>query len=289
MPIPDYETLMLPALRLAARGEVSVRECIERLADEFHLTDDEREQLLPSGKQTRFANRVHWAVTYLAQAGLLERTRRGYARATQRGIGVLKRDLDGIDEKLLAEFPEFKAFKERRHAENEGLSDVSSVTPPALAGSTPEELIDAAYTEITDELRATLLERIANSSPAFFERLIVDLLLEMGYGGSRAEAGQRLGKTGDGGVDGIIKEDFLGLDAVYLQAKRYAPGNVVGVDKVREFAGSLVERGASKGVFVTTSHFAPAAKTYVDRVPQRIVLIDGPELTRLMVRLDVSV
>jgi restriction system protein len=162
-------------------------------------------------------------------------------------------------------------------------------TEDVVPSATPEERIEAAYTEITNELRAALLERISKGTPRFFEKLVVDLLTGMGYGGSRANAGQRVGKTADGGIDGVINEDPLGLDIVYLQAKRYAPGNTVGVDKVREFAGSLVERGATKGVFVTTSQFAPAAITYVNRIPQRLVLISGEELTRLMVQYGVGV
>jgi len=150
-------------------------------------------------------------------------------------------------------------------------------------------LIEAAYQEITDELRSTLLNRIVAASPTFFERVVLDLLIAMGYGGSRTDAGQRIGRTGDGGIDGIINEDPLGLDIVYLQAKRYAPGNTIGIGQVREFAGSLVERGASKGVFVTTSHFVPNAKAYADRIPQRLILIDGAELTGLMVRFGVGV
>ena len=158
-----------------------------------------------------------------------------------------------------------------------------------ISRATPEELIDSAYQEITDELRSTLLNRITAASPTFFEKLVLDLLIAMGYGGSKADAGQRVGRTGDGGIDGIINEDPLGLDIVYLQAKRYAPGNTIGVGQVREFAGSLVERGATKGVFVTTSHFAPGARAYVERIPQRLILIDGAELTRLMVRFGVGV
>lgn len=290
MAVPDYESLMLPVLRLAAAQEVSIRECIARLATELNLSEEDLKQLLPSRKQTRFANRVHWAKSYLVQAGLLEMTKRAHFRASQRGLGVLAEKPARINNDFLLRYQEFRDFRNRRRAEGGaspgGKSDIATAN---VLQSTPEEIIEAAYTEITDELRSELLARILQSSPAFFERVIIDLLIAMGYGGSRAGAGERVGRAYDGGIDGIINEDPLGLDIVYLQAKRYAPGNVVGVDKVREFAGSLVERGASKGVFVTTSHFAPAAQAYPSRIPQRLILIDGAELTRLMVRYGVGV
>lgn len=297
MAIPDYETLMLPVLKAAAGGEIGIRDCIEQLAGEFRLSEDERRELLPSGKQTTFANRVHWARTYLVQAGLVEPTRRAHFKITERGRGVLARGPQRIDNKLLLEFPEFQDFKTRRKPngldaeESRGAEQRPSdpIPAPVVSHATPEELIEAAYQEITDNLRSTLLNRIVAASPAFFERVVLDLLIAMGYGGSRADAGQKVGRTGDGGIDGIINEDPLGLDIVYLQAKRYAPGNTIGIGQVREFAGSLVERGASKGVFVTTSHFVPSAKAYADRIPQRLILIDGAELTRLMVRFGVGV
>ncbi len=287
MAIPDYQTLMLPVLEFAARGETSVRDCIAALADRLGLSQEECSQLLPSRKQAVFANRVHWAKTYLVQAGLLESTRRAHFQLTPRGSEVLARRPDRVDNKLLMHFPEFREFWERSRSRrgNGGLEPISEVlsTDDLAPSATPEERIEAAYTEITNELRAAILDRITKGTPQFFEKIVVDLLTKMGYGGSRANAGRRVGKTADGGIDGVINEDPLGLDSVYLQAKRYAPGNTVGVDKVREFAGSLVERGATKGVFVTTSQFAPAAKAYAGRIPQRLILIDGDELTRLMV------
>lgn len=297
MALPDYETLMLPVLQAAAGGEVKIGDCVDRLASTFSLSQQEREELLPSGKQSTFANRVHWARTYLAQAGLVEATRRAHFTITPRGREVLARNPPRVDNKLLLEFPEFQDFKRRRKpngagepaAGEEAANTSATISAPVVSHATPEELIEAAYQEITDELRSTLLGRIVASSPAFFERVVLDLLIAMGYGGSRTDAGQRVGRTGDGGIDGIINEDPLGLDIVYLQAKRYAPGNTIGVGQVREFAGSLVERGASKGVFVTTSHFAPGAKIYVERIPQRLILIDGDELTRFMVHFGVGV
>jgi restriction system protein len=200
-----------------------------------------------------------------------------------------------IDNKLLMEFPEFQAFTSRRKpngsdtADDAGLEHAATTAVSAVTRSTPEKLIDAACQEITDELQSSLLNRIVAASPAFFERVVLDLLIAMGYGGSKSDVAQKAARTGDGGIDGIINEDPLGLDIVYLQAKRYTPENTIGIGQVREFAGSLMERGATKGVFLTTSHFVASAKAYVDRVPQRLILIDGSELTRLMIRFGVGV
>jgi restriction system protein len=291
MAIPDYQTLMLPVLELAAQGETSIQACIAALADRLGLTADQRGEVLPSGRQTVFANRVHWAKTYLSQAGLLDITRRGHFKATPRGLEILARHPERVDNEVLVQFPEFLAFRERSRTRSDTPQrtlDVYSLDDLAPS-ATPEERIEAAHGEITNELRAALLDRVMRGTPHFFEKVVVDLLTSMGYGGSRPDAGRRVGKTADGGIDGVINEDPLGLDIVYLQAKRYAPGNTVGVDKVREFAGSLVERGAAKGVFVTTSKFASAATTYAERIPQRLILIDGDELTRLLVQYGVGV
>jgi restriction system protein len=290
MTIPDYQTLMLPALRMAAKGEISIRDCVEVLAKEFQLSDEERAELLPSGKQTTFSNRVHWAKTYLVHAGLLEMTRRAHFKANERGRSVLAENPARIDNAYLDRFEEFRAFRARSggRRREEGRGDVATGRIPTQQ-ATPEEQIEAAYEEITDELRGELLDRIVDASPAFFEQVIIDLMVAMGYGGSGAEAAKRVGRSGDGGIDGLINEDILGLDNIYLQAKRYAPGTGIGVEKVREFAGSLVERGASKGVFVTTSHFAGGAKDYAERIPQKLILIDGDMLTKLMIRHGVGV
>ena len=292
MAIPDYQTLMLPVLDFAAYGETTVRNCIGALADKTGLSDEERGELLPSGRQAVFANRVHWAKTYLVQAGLLEITRRAHFRLTPRGSEVLAKHPDKIDNEFLMQFAEFREFRTRsRSRQGESSEPIAEILPlrELAPASTPEDRIEAAYTEITNELRAALLDGVMRGTSQFFEKVVVDLLTSMGYGGSRTNAGRRVGKTADGGIDGIINEDPLGLDVVYLQAKRYAAENTIGVDKVREFAGSLVERGATKGVFVTTSHFAPAAKAYAERIPQRLILIDGDELTRLMVQYGVGV
>jgi restriction system protein len=289
MAIPDFQSLMLPVLRSAARAETSVSACITRLADDLGLSRDERAQLLPSGKQPVFSNRVHWAKFHLAKAGLVEATRRGQFKITPRGLALLDEGPARINLQLLSRFPEFRAFREHVAPGDveEGAADPSA--EPGSATATPEERIEAASEELEAALRTDLLERVVAATPQFFEALVVDLMIAMGYGGSRREAGKRLGRSGDGGLDGLINEDVLGLDSIYLQAKRYAPGNGVGVEKVREFAGALVERGASKGVFVTTSHFASGARNLAERIPQKLILIDGEELSRLLVRYGVGV
>jgi len=289
MAVPDYQTLMLPVLRVAAGGETDIRHCTIAIAKQFQIPPEEVQELLPSGKQTILSNRAHWAKTYMVKAGLLRMTGRGRFTATPRGIELLASNLSRIDNAVLDRFAEFQAFRARSAAKSQVGGEAELNEIPPVEQATPEERIEAAYSEISTELRSVLLERIISSKPAFFESLIIDLMISMGYGGSAPEAGQRLGRSGDGGVDGLINEDVLGLDSIYLQAKRYTPGNVIGVEKVREFAGSLVERGANKGVFVTTSHFAQGAIAYAERIPQKLILIDGELLTRLMLRHNVGV
>lgn len=285
MPIPDYQTLMLPILRLAAERELSNKECVSLIADKFGLNQDEREQLLPSGKQTTVFNRFHWAASYLVQARLLERPRRGVIVATGIGRQVLSQNPEKIDNNFLTKFDSFKEFRQRSGQTRENQETYQADIDAESA--TPEEKIDISYQLMNSTLREELLTRLASSDPTFFEHLIIDLMIAMGYGG--AGSGHHLGKTSDGGVDGVINEDPLGLNIVFLQAKRYAVGNVIGVDKIREFAGSLDEKGAVKGVFVTTSHFAPQAKAYAERSHKRLVLIDGEELSRLLVNYGVGV
>lgn len=283
MAIPDFQTLMLPVLRLAAEGEIRVGEAVERLSDRFNLTADERVELLPSGRQAKMTNRVHWAVTYLVKAGLVERPRRGYFAITPKGKSLLSSPPERIDIAFLSKFDGFDEF--RTKAKEDHPTEVGPTQD--FAARTPEERVEAAVEELNAALREELLERIRVMHPTAFEKLIVDLMLAMGYGASGS--GERLGRTGDGGIDGVINEDVLGLDIIYLQAKRYAAGNSVGVEKIREFAGALDERGATKGVFVTTSHFASAAIQYAQRSPKRLILIDGEYLTRLLVKYGVAV
>ncbi|MSP83902.1 MAG: restriction endonuclease [Alphaproteobacteria bacterium] len=286
MAIPDFQTLMLPLLRLAAAGETTVPKSLEVLAKEFKLSEEESNRPTSSGSQTTFYNRTHWAKTYMKKAGLLEITKRGHFRATQRGRTLLESNPPRIDNVVLSNFEDFRAFRALRRPkpaeEFDGPAEASDV-------ATPEERIDAAFAEITSELLSALIQRLRGNSPAFFERAVLDLLVAMGYGGSRTEAAQRVGRSGDGGIDGVINQDPLGLDVVYVQAKRYADGNTIGSDKIREFAGSLDDRHATKGVFITTSGFSLSAKQTAERSPKRLILIDGEELGRLLVQHGIGV
>jgi restriction system protein len=294
MAIPDYQTVMLPLLKAAAGEPMQVRDLTRQLSDHFSLTDEERRQLLPSGRGvTVIHSRVGWAKTYLKQAGLLSQPRRGVVELTQRGRELLRMNPAKVDDEFLSRYPEFEAFRERsRPKSRSGASDLldSPAIQPLSAAGSPDEQIDALSAEIEADVRSTLLSRIVALPPEFFEQLIVDVILAMGYGGSRADAGERIGRSGDGGLDGVIQEDRLGLDQLYLQAKRYQPGNRIGVDAVRSFAGALNDVGAQKGVFITTSGFSPEATAYAKRQQtKRIVLIDGEQLTRLMVQFNVGV
>ena len=288
MPIPDYQFLMLPVLKASVSGEVRIGAVVERLADELKLTDDERAQLLPSGKQTVFSNRVHWAKSYLSKAQLVELTRRGHFRITPLGQSVLKQNPVSIDNRFLEQFEGFKQFRERA---NESDTDASVIPTAAVEDlkQTPDEIMRAAHQQINSALGQDLLDRVRNAPPDFFERLIVNLLLSMGYGGSRADkAGRTLGRSGDDGVDGVIDQDALGLDRVYIQAKRYAAGNSIGSGAIRDFFGSLDRHKASKGLFVTTSTFSPSARETAEFLSKRIVLIDGLQLAALMVQQNVG-
>lgn len=289
MTIPDYQSLMLPVLRLSNPYEIKISDAVERLAEELKLTEEERGELLPSGRQTTFSNRVHWAKTYLKQAGLVEVTRRGYFRVTQRGREVLDNGLSRIDVTYLNQFPEFRAFRERT-AEDDGRGGevVSKSSAELGSAMTPDDQIRAASRAIHDALGLEILDRIMTASPSFFERAIVALLLAMGYGGAAKEAGRAIGRAGDDGVDGVIDQDMLGLDRVYVQAKRYQRDSSVGPAAIRDFFGSLDMHKATKGLFVTTSTFSKSASETAERLGKRIVLIDGPTLAGLMIRFNVG-
>jgi restriction system protein len=289
MAIPDYQSVMLPLLRFAGEknDETSTGEAVEVLAKEFGLTDEDLKEMLPSGIQSTFVNRVGWASTYMKKAGLLEATRRGYYRITPRGQELLKKQPKAINVKLLKQYPEFLEFQQLKGTRS-GDRESSSRTTLDVTTATPSEALEAAYENLRDELADELLARLKKSSPSFFERVIVELLVKMGYGGSRADAGKAIGKTGDGGIDGIIKEDKLGLDIVYIQAKRWE-NNPVGRPDVMQFAGALQAQKANKGIFITTSRFTDDARTYVSQIGSKIVLIDGEQLTSLMIEHDVGV
>lgn len=290
MTIPDFQTLMLPVLRVAAEGEARISDVVERLADEHNLSPDERSQLLPSGKQTMFANRVHWAKSYLGKAGLVELTRRAHFRITDRGRHVLAVPPERIDIKFLDQFPGFKEFRESSNEANGQANAVSSHTTEDTASLTPDEVMRKAHRQLEAALADELLQRIRSGTPAFFESVVVRLLVAMGYGGSSVTDVSKalVGGSGDGGVDGIIDQDPLGLDRIYVQAKRYADGNSVGAGAIRDFFGSLDRFKANKGLFVTTSTFSTPARETAELLSKRIVLIDGDQLAHLMIRHDVG-
>jgi restriction system protein len=287
MAVPDYQSLMLPVLLASTIGEVRIGDAVDRLADQLNLTPEDRAQLLPSGKQTLLGNRVHWAKTYLTKSGLLESTRRGHFRITERGQQVVASHPSRIDNEFLNQFAEFRQFKEK--SASDAAQGAQSIEPPLVSrAETPDEVMRAAHKQVEISLGQDLLDRIRSAPPAFFERLIVNLLLAMGYGGSAADAGRAIGRSGDDGVDGVIDQDALGLDRVYIQAKRYAAGNSIGAGAIRDFFGSLDRHKATKGLFVTTSTFSPSAKETTEFLSKRIVLIDGENLAKLMIRYNVG-
>jgi restriction system protein len=271
MTIPTYDTLMLPVLRLAAQQTWAMRDLISRVSDDLSLTPAERDQMLPGGTGTVIGSRVGWAKTYLKKAGLVEQPQRSQVRITQRGRSVLAKPPERIDIPFLLQFPEFRAFKEKTAAA-ETHGGETPKTDAAAPSATPEEQIAAASTALTEALRDALLARLLEAKAAFFEKVVRDLLQKMGYG---EPTGHR-GGSGDGGIDGMIRQDQLGLDQVYLQAKRYKPGNVVGPEVVQAFIGALVNQGAQKGVLMTTSSFSAQARTTAKQSGNlRLVLIDG--------------
>jgi restriction system protein len=300
MPIPNYEAIMLPLLRSLQDGRLKgTQETLDELARTFELTDAERKQLLPSGRQALFTNRVAWAKFYLKKASLVESPRRGIYCISERGKSLLATAPPQLTAAfLLGRYPDFRDFYTRARDENEGQPPaqrpdaVRTVTPATATETrtptqTPEELLELGHSQIQEGLAADLLQRVKEASPEFFENLVVDLLLRLGYGGSRADAGRRVGGSGDGGIDGIINQDPLGLDTIYIQAKRWE--GVVGRPEIQKFAGALQGQRATKGVFITTSSFTRDASTYVETVPNKIILIDGPQLARLMIAHGVGV
>lgn len=279
---------MLPVLRKAALCEQRIADVVRVVSDEFGLSDDERAELLPSGKQTVISNRVHWAKTYLKQAGLVESTRRGHFKIAPRGVEVLASGVGRIDVNFLTRFEEFNSFRERASEEDTNSHSAVVPQPVSVPEGTPEDLMELAHKRINAALAADLLERIMAAPPEFFENVVVRLLIAMGYGGTAADAGRALGKSGDDGVDGVIDQDALGLDRVYVQAKRYSSKNLVGPGAIRDFFGSLDMHKASKGLFVTTSGFTRQSVETAERLGKRIVLIDGQQFAMLMIRFNVG-
>jgi restriction system protein len=280
--IPDYQTIMLPLLKLCGDDkEHSLRETTERLATDFNLSPQELEQKLPSGQQAIFGNRVGWARTYLKKAGLLDTTRRAFFKITARGQKVLDGKPSRIDGRFLSQFQEFKTFKALRHEKVEPDNE----TQPEL--KTPEEALENAYEDLRSNLASEILQRLKSSPPRMFEKTVVELVVRMGYGGSLRDAGQAIGRSGDEGIDGIIKEDRLGLDVIYIQAKRWE--NTVGRPEIQKFAGALQGQRAKKGIFITTSDFTKDAMEYAAKIESKIILIDGEQLAQLMIDYNIGV
>ncbi len=289
MPVPEYQEFMLPLVKLASDGqEHKIADAIDALADQFGVEEKDREIMLPSGTQTRLYNRVTWALTYLTKSLLLEKTARGRFKLAPRGADVLKKNPQRIDNAFLAQFDEFRAFKQKKAksamvvaaTDDKGVGEVE-------ASLTPLERVEVGYNELREALADELLSRVRSMKPKAFEQLVVDVLVAMGYGGSHLDAAQVVGKSGDGGIDGVIKEDRLGLDMVYVQAKRHT--NDVGPAAIREFVGSLGEHKASKGVFITCGGFTSGATEAAAKAHHRIVLIDGDQLAEYMIDNGVGV
>ena len=284
MPIPDFQSVFLPLLRYCADGKVHSKiDVVPALAAEFQLTDAELGMKLPSGKQGLFDNRVGWAKSYLKQSGLLEIVSRGLFKITQRGMGVLNESPAALNIKYLKQFSEFAAFYQG--AKLDKADGITGITQPN--GATPDELVSAGYKQLRESLVTELQERVKTISPSRFEGLVVELLVKMGYGGTQEDAGRVVGKSGDGGIDGIINEDRLGLDVIYIQAKRWEGD--VGRPEVQKFVGALAGHKAKKGVFLTTSSYTKEARVYASQVDSKIVLINGTMLAELMIDFNLGV
>ena len=285
MPIPDFQSIMRPLLEFLSDGSEKDRaETIDHLATHFHLTEPELAQLLPSGKQAVFANRVAWAKSHLKGAGLLESPKRGTHRLTKQGLEFLGKHSGPVNMAVLNQFPAYVTFRTPKSSPN------GPTPPPPPGGSdslTPEEHIEYGYVQHLNKLSSELLDKVMAAPPAFFEQLVVELLLAMGYGGSRSDAGRAVGKSGDGGIDGIIKEDRLGLDTIYIQAKRWE--GTVSRPEIQKFAGALQGVRARKGIFITTSSFSNEATNYAANIDNKIVLIDGESLADLMIEHNIGV
>jgi len=289
MAIPSYAALLRPLLACFAEdGELHhVREFYDRLASQFQLSIEEREFPMPSGQGPLFLNRVGWARTYLKRSGLIETVRRGFHRATARGRQALVDCPETITTEYLSRFPEFLAFAGGDQRGEEQTSVIPIATPPS--GLSPEEALFASHQALRRRLASEILERTIESSAGFFERLVVRLLVKIGYGGSLRDAGEAVGQSGDEGIDGVIKEDRLGLDAIYLQAKKWAGDRRVGRPDIQQFVGALQGKRARKGVFITTASFTADAREYAARMEPTVILVDGAMLAELMIEHEVGV
>ena len=276
---------MRPVLAAASDGEVKIGDVVQKLAKELGLTSEERDKLLPSGLQPLFSNRVKWAKSYLKEAALVKATRRGHYVITDRGRTALQDPSIEINNRFLAQFPEFREFKNRTR---DPLAPISIDSIDESDNTTPDESLRRAHQKINEALAADLIDRVRDAAPEFFETLIVNLLLAMGYGGSSEDAGRALGQSADDGVDGVIDQDPLGVDQIYVQAKRYKEGHPVGPGAIRDFFGALSLKRATKGIFVTTSTFSSSANDTARGLGSRIVLIDGNQLAKLMIRYNIG-
>lgn len=278
MAVPDFQAFFKPLLDIASDGnEHSIKEARERIAKDFNLSEEDLNEKLPSGTQTKFDNRVAWAKSYFVQSKILKSPRRAHFKITYRGKQLHAQGHSRIDVKVLSQYPEFMEFhnppKQKKGHQPEPLEEISS--------ETPEEVLQKAYLSIRNDLAGEILDRIKTNSPSFFESLVVDLMVSMGYGGSRSDAGQSIGQSGDEGIDGIIKEDRLGLDVIYLQAKRW--DGTVGRPEIQKFVGALHGKRARKGVFITTGRFSDEAYDYVKSIDPKVILIDGKSLANYMI------
>jgi restriction system protein len=288
MTIPDYQTVMLPLLQSISDGqEHSLKEAARQMAEYFKLTPEECEKRIPSGNSTYIKNRTGWARTYLKKAGLLHSPQRGAIQITDRGKELLSQNPLRIDNSLLEQYPEFIEFKNRSKPKARG--DSNGKTLSTSENETPEETIERSYTELRSQLADELLDQIKRGSPEFFEQLVVDVIVAMGYGGSHRDAAQATQKSNDGGIDGIIKQDRLGLDTIYIQAKKWDENRVIHRPEIQKFAGALQGVRARKGIFITTSSFSEGACEYAETIDTRIILIDGLELCQLMIDYGVGV
>jgi restriction system protein len=288
MSVPDYQTIMLPLLQHCAKigSELSANDLIDPISIFFKLTEADLKELLPSGNQSTITSRLGWATTYLKKAGLLESTKRGFCKITIRGKELLSKNPTRIDNSLLKQYPEFLEFKKQKSTLKSSKLEDSEYDLDSV--TTPTETLEKAHQYLKNELAEELLEKLKKVNPTRFEEIVVDLLVKMGYGGSIIDAGKAIGKTGDGGIDGIIKEDKLGLDVIYIQAKRW-DSNPIRRPDVQQFAGALQGQQASKGIFITTSRFTDEAREYVTKIGSKIVLIDGEQLSQLMIEYDAGV
>jgi restriction system protein len=283
MAVPEFQSFFKPLLEVAADNKLhSIKEARDRIAKQFDMTEEDLSEKLPSGTQFKFDNRVAWAKSYFIQAKVLESPKRGSFVITQRGVELLRQNLDRIDIKILSQYPEFIQFHSGNKKEKESKIEIENISR-----ATPEEALQNSYQQIRNDLAAELLHKVKNNSPKFFEVLVVDLLIAMGYGGSRIDAGKSIGQSGDEGLDGIINEDRLGLDVIYIQAKRWEGS--VGRPEIQKFVGALSGKKAKKGVFITTGKFSDDAESYAEKIDHRVILIDGWDLVNYMIDFNIGV